>query len=227
MFGIRGIKKQLLKRKAVLENKMKSDMETSKEFSVSDISSGELSSYDNHPAESATQLYEREKDLAFNKMNKNELKNIQDALDKIENGTYGIDEKTGKKIPRARLKAYPAARTAVQHTTPEHNHKVRPAEESVIADLDQSGLAAFRDGGFDEQNAFDLVSLYNDQRMVFENAPYSGQEDGMGFVDDLEGFAATDIDGYHGDDDIQILRNQNYERWRNNYDVDETDPMER
>jgi DnaK suppressor protein len=42
----------------------------------------------------------------------NELKDVNDALRKIEEGRYGIDEKTGKPIPLNRLMANPAARTA-------------------------------------------------------------------------------------------------------------------
>ncbi len=41
-----------------------------------------------------------------------ELKDVKDALRKIEEGRYGIDEKTGKPIPLNRLLANPAARTA-------------------------------------------------------------------------------------------------------------------
>jgi RNA polymerase-binding transcription factor DksA len=43
---------------------------------------------------------------------KQELKDVKDALKKIAEGTYGFDEKTGEPIPKARLEAYPAARTA-------------------------------------------------------------------------------------------------------------------
>ncbi len=42
-----------------------------------------------------------------------QLKDVNDALKKIETGTYGIDEETGKPIPEERLRANPAARSAV------------------------------------------------------------------------------------------------------------------
>ncbi len=41
-----------------------------------------------------------------------ELKDVEDALKKIAEGTYGFDEKTGEPILKERLEAYPAARTA-------------------------------------------------------------------------------------------------------------------
>ena len=40
-----------------------------------------------------------------------QLKDVNDALIKIEQGTYGICEKTGEPIHTDRLMAYPAART--------------------------------------------------------------------------------------------------------------------
>lgn len=45
--------------------------------------------------------------------------NIKTALQKIEDGTYGICEETGELIPTARLEANPAARTCTEHLGPE------------------------------------------------------------------------------------------------------------
>ncbi|MBI5456511.1 hypothetical protein HY969_02100 [Candidatus Kaiserbacteria bacterium] len=41
------------------------------------------------------------------------LKDVTDALQKMDNGTYGLSEGTGENIDIARLKANPAARTAL------------------------------------------------------------------------------------------------------------------
>jgi RNA polymerase-binding transcription factor DksA len=43
------------------------------------------------------------------------LRDVVDALAKMEAGTYGVCEKTGEPIPLARLRANPAARTHVEH----------------------------------------------------------------------------------------------------------------
>lgn len=40
-----------------------------------------------------------------------ELSEVDAALERIEKGTYGICEKSGRLIPVERLEAYPAART--------------------------------------------------------------------------------------------------------------------
>ena len=42
---------------------------------------------------------------------KRQLEEVEHALKKIADGSYGICEKTGKPIPVERLEAYPAART--------------------------------------------------------------------------------------------------------------------
>ncbi|WP_292656901.1 TraR/DksA family transcriptional regulator [Nitratifractor sp.] len=42
---------------------------------------------------------------------KRQLHEVDEALKRIEEGDYGICEKTGKPIPVERLEAYPAART--------------------------------------------------------------------------------------------------------------------
>ena len=73
-------------------------------------SSGELSSYDNHPGDQATELYEREKDLALLDHEREHLRDIDYSLKQIENGTYGICEVSGKEIPYDRLEALPTWR---------------------------------------------------------------------------------------------------------------------
>jgi RNA polymerase-binding transcription factor DksA len=78
----------------------------------------ELSNYDQHPADSATDTFEREKDLGILDDLEAELAEIEAAIERIENGTYGIDEVTGAPIDPARLDAIPVARTNLDTTTP-------------------------------------------------------------------------------------------------------------
>ena len=55
---------------------------------------------------------ENDRDKAALKILMQELKDVNDALRKIAEGIYGIDEESGKPIPVDRLMANPAARTA-------------------------------------------------------------------------------------------------------------------
>lgn len=75
--------------------------------------SGDLSSYSLHMADMATDNYDRE--FALN-LADNELKvlqRIEDALDKIDNNTYGVCEMCEKKISKTRLKVVPYAELCV------------------------------------------------------------------------------------------------------------------
>jgi RNA polymerase-binding transcription factor DksA len=82
----------------------------------------ELSDYDQHPADTATDTFERERDLGLLDDLEAEFRELEDALGRIDAGTYGIDEVTGEPIDPARLEALPAARTNVER--PE-----RPSDE--------------------------------------------------------------------------------------------------
>ncbi|HEX2737708.1 MAG TPA: hypothetical protein VHP57_06190 [Acidimicrobiia bacterium] len=75
----------------------------------------ELSAYDQHPADTATETFEREKDLSILESLEAELAELEAALHRIDEGTYGIDEKTGEPIDPERLEALPTARTNIEH----------------------------------------------------------------------------------------------------------------
>jgi RNA polymerase-binding transcription factor DksA len=74
---------------------------------------GELTHYDQHPADQASETFEREKDLSILERLEDELAEIEAALRRIDDGTYGVDEVTGEPIDPARLDARPTARTNV------------------------------------------------------------------------------------------------------------------
>ncbi len=54
---------------------------------------------------------ENDRDREILRILMGELKDVNDALKRIETGKYGVDEKSGKKIPLNRLLANPAARS--------------------------------------------------------------------------------------------------------------------
>ena len=78
----------------------------------------ELSDYDQHPADTASETFEREKDVSILEQLENELAELQAALERIDAGTYGVDEVTGKPIAPERLDAVPTARTNVDSAAP-------------------------------------------------------------------------------------------------------------
>jgi RNA polymerase-binding protein DksA len=67
----------------------------------------------NHPGDHATQTFERGKDMALNENIDGMLNRIDEALAKIEAGTFGTCDRCGKAIPPARLEALPYATLCV------------------------------------------------------------------------------------------------------------------
>jgi len=78
-------------------------------------SSGELSTMPIHMADVGTDNYEQEFMLNLLESDRKLLKEIDRALQKIDSGTYGICEGTGKQINRARLNAVPSARFCIEY----------------------------------------------------------------------------------------------------------------
>jgi RNA polymerase-binding transcription factor DksA len=78
--------------------------------------SGELTHYDQHPADQASDTFEREKDLAILEQLESELAEIEAALERLDDGTYGVDEVSGEPIDPERLAAYPHARTNIDRS---------------------------------------------------------------------------------------------------------------
>ncbi|MHC4061485.1 MAG: TraR/DksA family transcriptional regulator [Planctomycetota bacterium] len=77
--------------------------------------SGDLSSMPIHMADIGTDNYEQEFALGLMDSERKLLREIDDALERIQQGTYGVCEGTGKPIPKARLRAQPWARYCVEY----------------------------------------------------------------------------------------------------------------
>ena len=75
--------------------------------------SAEAADYDQFSPGPTNDTFEREKDLSILEQLEAELAELQAALQRVESGTYGIDEVTGEPIDPERLDALPAARTNI------------------------------------------------------------------------------------------------------------------
>jgi DnaK suppressor protein len=69
--------------------------------------SGDLSTMPIHMADVGSDNYEQEFTLGLMQSEEQVLEQIEAALERIEDGTYGICIDTGKKIPKSRLNAIP------------------------------------------------------------------------------------------------------------------------
>jgi RNA polymerase-binding protein DksA len=69
---------------------------------------------DQHPADAASELFEREKNLTLQRNAEVSLQAVNDALRRFDEGTYGYCEECGRPIPEKRLRALPEARYDIE-----------------------------------------------------------------------------------------------------------------
>ncbi|WP_158068784.1 TraR/DksA C4-type zinc finger protein [Domibacillus epiphyticus] len=158
------LKKELLRQKEQLTKHIDHNEE------IGD--NGELSLYDNHPADIGTELYERERDLALDEHCREQLEKIDAALQAMKNGTYGICKKSGEEIPFERLQAVPTALYNV-----EHSPNQKPQDGSRVVDErlthPDDGIDSFRDAAVygTSETPSDFVKDHN------YNELYSDEDD--------------------------------------------------
>lgn len=75
----------------------------------------ELSNYDNHPADNASDLTDQLTEMAIDEHRGENAEEIKEALQAMADGTYGNCTVCGKEIPIGRLEAMPQALTCVEH----------------------------------------------------------------------------------------------------------------
>ena len=80
-----------------------------------DESTSELSHLAQHSADIGTETFEREKDFSILEQVEAELADVDRALRRLDDGTYGTCEACGDPIGDDRLEAMPAARFCMAH----------------------------------------------------------------------------------------------------------------
>jgi RNA polymerase-binding transcription factor len=91
------------------------DMSSMERDSLYSSGGTNLSNLPMHMADMGTDNYEQEFTLGLMEKDRKLLKEIYRALAKIQNGTYGICEGTGKPISKVRLEAQPWARYSIEY----------------------------------------------------------------------------------------------------------------
>jgi DnaK suppressor protein len=104
-----------------------------------------------HIADAATDSYDRDFALSIASSEQEALFEIEDALNRIKTGRYGICESTGKQIPADRLEAIPWTRfTAEAERELENNNAVQGTKLGELEDLPRASRTDAED---DEQEA--------------------------------------------------------------------------
>ena len=167
----------------------------------------ELSTIDNHPADLATELYEREKDIAIKAHEDDALEKVDAALEAIENGSYGVCAKCGVDIPFERLEAVPYTLFCIDHTDAKFVPTDRPVEEQVILPAVDNSFSGRddKDDIHDYEDTFQIVAQYgtsetpSDFEGDFDDYDelYDDPEE-IGMDEEIEFMPVSDIDQLSG-----------------------------
>jgi RNA polymerase-binding protein DksA len=106
-------KKLVIKRKEEIIDEIKHISEDTLKKSQKDAS-GDISGYTYHMADVATDNYDREFSLGIASSERQFLYELDDAMKRIEDGTFGLCEDCKSLISKSRLKAIPHARLCVK-----------------------------------------------------------------------------------------------------------------
>jgi len=106
-------KKLILKKKEDIIEHIREISEETVKKSQKDAS-GDISSYTYHMADVATDNYDREFSMGRVSEDREFLFELDDALKRIEDGSFGICEDCGALVSKTRLKAVPSARLCIK-----------------------------------------------------------------------------------------------------------------
>ncbi len=119
----------------------------------------EASAFGMHQADAGSDAYDRDFALSLLSQEQDALYEIEEALKRVDNGTYGICEISGKPIPHPRLEAIPFARYTVEcQSQIEKQHKairVRQPVTSLFGLTEEEGGAS-GEGEEEESSSSDL-----------------------------------------------------------------------
>ncbi|MBS4030047.1 MAG: TraR/DksA C4-type zinc finger protein [Clostridiales bacterium] len=154
-------------------------------------STQELTVIDNHPADVASENYERAKDISLHEKNQFVLEKVEEALKKVESGRYGRCENCGGEIPEDRLDAIPYTEFCI-HCKKESEDPVRddsrPIEE---AGLTPPFARTYMEGksdytGYDGEDTWQDVGKYNWLPHVYYEDTEDESEERIGLVEDTD-----------------------------------------
>lgn len=139
---------QLLKERQRLQDAIKQKSEAAA-IPLSEMTD-ELSLYDQHSGDLGSETFEREKDAGLQEMLEAELIQVNDALDRLNNGKYGTCQRCGQPIDPMRLNRLPSASLCISCARREQDRFVRPPEEEIlnIHEIDAKG-DQFEVAGYD------------------------------------------------------------------------------
>jgi len=108
------LKKQKEKLLALRDGMLDSMAGVAKDNLRSRAEGSEASAFGMHQADAGSDAYDRDFALSLLSQEQDALYEIEEAIKRIDSGTYGVCEMSGKAIPHPRLEAIPFARCTVE-----------------------------------------------------------------------------------------------------------------
>lgn len=194
-------------------------------------STGELSNYDNHPGDTGTELYEREKDISLTEHFKQEKAELHGALNRMNKGKFGVCEVCGREISIERLEAMPTATTCVEHSPSNYTSHDRPAEESTLSPPFGKYDNDKKDANFfDSEDSWQRAARYGTSETPSDfieeqkdyDSMYIESDEPTGYVEEIETFLTSDIDGKP----TGVIPNEAHEQYEDELDAYEQSSFE-
>lgn len=209
------IKRFLLARHEQLQAQLKQNIQMSDKGDR-----GELSLLDNHIADHATELFEKQRDFALHDHLLNQLEETEAAIERFNNDNYGYCYACHEPIAYERLILAPEALYCAEHEPPNEATKFEQVVEKFNYRNNDERDATFFDGEDTTQALYQYgtsgISEYQDFKYEFFDEFDDAFQTG---VEALEDFVATDITGKN----VYIVRNEAYKQYLADFEQEEQD----
>lgn len=202
---VKHFKNRLLEeKKKLLKSK---DNISKEEYGSIDMYYTEVSGYDNHPADIATEVFMKEQDIGFRNNMNDKLTEIDISLKKIDDGTFGICENCQKEIDEDRLELIPYSKKCFECADEEKP----PLEFRQFESIEEEYATSFSNDPdsnviYDREDSYQDVATFN----IVPGDPSMTTGDNMGVMDEVEGDVVDDIENISQEYYDETLKWENF-----------------
>lgn len=158
------------------------NIEKRTDSSSEQVESGQ-SSYGNHPADEATELYLKEQDQGFENQLEETLQEIDQSLEDIKNGEYGYCKNCEKNISEERLEILPYAKTCLACS-----------DDQIVEEKYETEMLKYKKDSSKETMGYSREDGYKDivEDNIVPNDPSYSTGDNIGIKDERDDFEITE-----------------------------------
>ncbi|NLC42809.1 MAG: hypothetical protein GX783_00845 [Clostridiales bacterium] len=150
-------------------------------------STSELSTYDNHPADLGSEIYELGRQQALDRHQEKQMKEVQSALERVAKGSYGYCESCGDSITFERLDALPETRMCLE--CEEEATNFRPSVNVKKLEILDEGDALVNTQKYGSSSGLQDVS---DNDILNYGVTWYENHEEPGYIDDIDNISNED-----------------------------------